>query len=286
MDLIKKKLLRAIGTAIGQFSLIEQNDRIMVAVSGGKDSYALLYLLRELQKKSPVAFTLCAVHLDQGQPGYDGRPLENYLQQQGYEYHILREDTYRIVKEKTPTGKTYCALCSRLRRGILYRAADELKCSKIALGHHRDDAIETLLLNLFFSGRMAAMPAYLLSEDKAHRVIRPLIYCAEEDLAAFASYLQFPILPCRLCGTQEQAQRQKMKTLLNTLSVEHPQVKANLLAALSNVQPSHLLDSKLTKKEVCDLSQNPIDLAHLSQGIKKESLLPILLDDNNDESAF
>jgi tRNA 2-thiocytidine biosynthesis protein TtcA len=238
-------LLRDVGRAISDFGLVEDRDRIMVAVSGGKDSYGLLVLLRALQRKAPVRFQLIAVHLDQGHPGYDGAPLAHWLAEEGFEHRILRENTYAIVTDKIPEGKTYCSLCSRLRRGILYRVADELGCNKIALGHHRDDALETLLLNLFFAGKLASMPARLTSDDGAHVVIRPLIYCAEEILARFATERAFPILPCNLCGSQSEAQRKQMKALLNRLEAEHPHLRNSMLAALGNVNPTHLLDRDL-----------------------------------------
>jgi len=241
----ERMLLRDVGRAISDFGLIENGDRIMVAVSGGKDSYGLLVLLRALQRKAPVRFELIAVHLDQGHPGYDGAPLARWLADGGYEHRILRENTYAIVTDKIPEGKTYCSLCSRLRRGILYRVADDLRCNKIALGHHRDDALETLLLNLFFAGKLASMPARLTSDDGAHVVIRPLIYCAEETLARFATERAFPILPCNLCGSQSEAQRKQMKALITRLEEDHPQIRNSMLAALGNVNPSHLLDREL-----------------------------------------
>lgn len=244
---IERLLLRDVGRAIGDFDLIADGDRIMVAVSGGKDSYSLLVLLRALQRKAPVRFDLVAVHLDQGHPGYDGSALRRWLDVEQFDHHIVTEDTYSVVTEKIPEGKTYCSLCSRLRRGILYSAATELGCNKIALGHHRDDAIETLLLNLFFAGKLAAMPARLVSDNGAHVVIRPLIYCAESDLQRLAAERDFPILPCNLCGSQSEAQRKQMKALLARLEADNPTVRQSMLAALGNVNPSHLLDRELAK---------------------------------------
>jgi tRNA 2-thiocytidine biosynthesis protein TtcA len=239
MDL-ERRLLRDLGRAISNHRLIEEGDRIMVAMSGGKDSYGLLVLLRDLQARAPVTFDLLAVHLDQGHPGYDGAPLERWLQAEGVPYKLLRENTYAIVTDKIPEGKTYCSLCSRLRRGILYRVAGELGCNKIALGHHRDDALETLLLNLFFGGKLATMPPRLVSDDGRFVVIRPLAYAAEADLAALAEARGFPILPCRLCGSQDEAQRKQMKALLADLERKHPTLRQTMLAALGNVVPSHL----------------------------------------------
>jgi tRNA 2-thiocytidine biosynthesis protein TtcA len=244
---VERRLLREVGRTIVDHRLITDGDRILVALSGGKDSYGLLVLLRDLQRRAPVRFDLLAVHLDQGHPGYDGTPLRAWLEAEGVPFRILREDTYRVVIDKIPEGKTYCSLCSRLRRGVLYRAADELGCSKIALGHHRDDALETLLLNLFFAGKLAAMPPRLVSDDGRHVVIRPLITCAESDLAALAAERRFPILPCNLCGSQSEAQRKQMKALIATLEAKHPTVRASMLAALGNIVPSHLMDARVAR---------------------------------------
>lgn len=238
---LEKRLLSLLGQASAEFGLIEPNDRIMVAVSGGKDSFGLLYLLREVQKKAPFDFSIIAVNLDQKQPGFPQDVLPNYLAREGYDFRIIEEDTYSIVKEKVPEGKTYCSLCSRLRRGILYNVAEELGATKLALGHHRDDAIETLLLNLFYSGQTKAMPAKLRSDDGRNTVIRPLIYCAESDLAELARMKQFPIIPCNLCGSQENLKRQEIKELIATLEQTNPKLRGNLLASLKNVRMTHLL---------------------------------------------
>ena len=242
---LERRLTRDVGRALNDFHLLDDGDRLLVAMSGGKDSYALCVLLRDLQRRAPIRFEIVAVHVDQGHPGYDGAPLEGWLQDQGIPYRVLHEDTYSIVTEKIPEGKTYCSLCSRLRRGILYQAATDLGCNKIALGHHRDDALETLLLNLFFGGKLATMPPRLVSDDGRHVVIRPLIYCAEDQLRAFAAERRFPILPCNLCGSQSEAQRKQMKALLAGLEAKHPTLRQTMLAALGNVNPSHLFDKKL-----------------------------------------
>jgi tRNA 2-thiocytidine biosynthesis protein TtcA len=237
----ERDLLHDVGRAVAHFDLIAAGDRIMVALSGGKDSYALLLLLESLRRRAPVDFKLVGVHLDQAQPGHDPAPLAAWLAEQGFEHHIVREDTYSIVKETVPEGRTPCSMCARLRRAILYRVADELGCNKVALGHHRDDALETLLLNLFFGGKLASMPARLTSDDGKHVVIRPLIYCAEELLGQFAASRKVPLLPCNLCGSLPNTQRKQMKTLLTQLEAEHPNLRQTMLAALGNINLSHLL---------------------------------------------
>lgn len=234
------------GHCIGEFDLISNGDRIMVCLSGGKDSYTLLHLLERARRKAEITFKLIAVHLDQGQPGYDGKPLEDWLRAEGYSYKIIREDTYSIVVDQIPDNKTYCSMCSRLRRGILYKAASQLGCNKLALGHHRDDTIETLMLNMIFSGSMHAMPPKLLSDDGAHTVIRPLLYCAESDIAEFAQQKAFPILPCNLCGSQDNLMRKRVKALLTQIEGFAPEAKNSMLAALRNVKSSHLLDRTLS----------------------------------------
>lgn len=232
---------------VGEFALIAEGDRILVAVSGGKDSYALLDLLWEARRKAPVNFELIAVHLDQGQPGYDGRALERWLLDLGAPYEILREDTYSIVLKQAAGNATYCAPCSRLRRGILYGAAAKHDCNKIALGHHRDDALETLLMNLFYAGRLQAMPARYRTNDERFEVIRPLIECAERDLIAHAANAGYPIIPCNLCGAQPGLKRDQAAELLDRLEQQIPNVRAVMLSALKNVRPSHLLDQEVAQ---------------------------------------
>ena len=242
---LRKKLARKMARAIADFDMLEDGDRVMVAVSGGKDSYSLHALLTDLQKRAPIRFTTIAINIDQGHPGYPGHLLQQYMDERGFEFRMVREDTYSIVTDKIPEGKTYCSLCSRLRRGILYRLATELGCTKIALGHHRDDAIVTLMLNLVFSGQLKAMPPKLMADDGVHVVIRPLVYCAEDELAAFAAEERFPILPCDLCGSQENLQRKAISRLLAELDERSPGARQNMLAALTNVRPSHLFDKDL-----------------------------------------
>ncbi|UQA59266.1 tRNA 2-thiocytidine(32) synthetase TtcA [Polyangium aurulentum] len=245
---LRRKLARAMSRAIGDFKMISDGDRIMCAVSGGKDSYAMHDLLVDLAKRAPVRFSVVAVNIDQGHPGYPGHLLRDYMASRGHEFRMIAEDTYSIVTDKIPEGKTYCSLCSRLRRGILYRVAQEMGCTKIALGHHRDDAITTLLLNLVFSGQLKAMPPKLVSDDGRNVVIRPLIFCAEDDLAAYAAEQAFPILPCDLCGSQENLQRKAISRLLADLDARCPGARRNMLAALANVRPSHLFDRGLWDK--------------------------------------
>jgi len=242
---LEKRLCREVGQAIMDYRMIEAGDRVMVCLSGGKDSYGLLDILLKLQARAPVRFELVAVNLDQKQPGFPAEVLPNYLSQLGIEFHIETQDTYSIVKEKIPEGKTMCSLCSRLRRGILYRVARQLRCNRIALGHHRDDMLQTFFLNMFFAGKLKGMPPKLVSDNGEFMVIRPLAYVAENDLVRWAAHRQFPIIPCTLCGSQENLQRQQVAQMLRAWQRQHPGRVETMFTALQNVVPSHLMDARL-----------------------------------------
>jgi len=242
---LRGRLEQFVGKAIGDFNMIEDGDTVMVCMSGGKDSYTLLEILRALQKRAPIKFRLIAMNLDQKQPGFPDHILPDYFKSIGVEYHIETQDTYSIVKEKIPEGKTTCSLCSRLRRGIIYKVAGELGANKIALGHHRDDMTETLFLNMFFGGKLKAMPPKLVTDKGDHVVIRPLAYCAEKDIASFARTMEFPIIPCNLCGSQENLQRQNIKEMLTAWERKYPGRSQTIFTAMQNVRPSHLMDSSL-----------------------------------------
>ena len=242
---LAKRLRRNVGQAIGDFNMVEEGDRVMVCLSGGKDSHALLDILLQLREIAPVRFELVAVNLDQKQPGFPAEVLPAYLKGLGIPFHIEEQDTYSVVKRVIPEGKTTCSLCSRLRRGVLYRVAGELGATKIALGHHRDDILETLFLNMFYGGKLKAMPPKLVSDDGRHIVIRPLAYCRERDLEAWARLRRFPVIPCDLCGSQEQLKRKETKALLREWDRRFPGRVEKIFAALGNVAPSHLADPTL-----------------------------------------
>ena len=242
---VEKKLLHYTGKAIADFNMIQKGDRVMVCLSGGKDSFTMLTILNTLRKRSNNKFEIFAFTLDQAQPGWDDSKLKNWLAAKNIPHEILTRDTYSIVKEKIPEGKTYCSLCSRLRRGIIYRYAEEHGFNKIALGHHRDDLIRTLLMSMFYTGDIRSMPPKLLSDNKKHIVIRPLCYVQERDIIAFAEEERFPIIPCTLCGSQDNLMRKRIGKLIDELAIENPKIPSNILHALQNIKPSQLMDQQL-----------------------------------------
>ncbi len=259
LNKLQKRLRRNVGQAIADFNMIEEGDRIMVCLSGGKDSYTMLEILRNLQQSAPVDFSLIAVNLDQKQPGFPADILPAYLTELGVEFKIVEENTYGIVKDKIPAGKTTCSLCSRLRRGILYRTATELGATKIALGHHRDDILQTLFLNMFYGGKLKAMPPKLMSDDGKQIVIRPLAYCREKDIERFAAARQFPIIPCNLCGSQPNLQRQVIGNMLKDWDKLYPGRIETMFRAVQNVVPSHLADSRLFDFKQLSIGDEVVD---------------------------
>lgn len=242
---LKKRLESDVGKAIADYNMIEHGDTVLVCISGGKDSYAMLSILMAMQQRAPVSFRLIAMNLDQKQPGFPADVLPVYLSGLGVEYRIVEQDTYSIVKEKIPEGKTTCSLCSRLRRGVIYRTAKELGANKIALGHHRDDIVHTLFLNLLFGGKLKGMPPKLVTDDGAHVVIRPLAYCSEADIARYARGMEFPIIPCNLCGSQSNLQRQKIREMMADWDRRYPGRTESVFSAMQNIVPSHLADGEL-----------------------------------------
>ena len=265
---LEKKLCRLAGQAIGDFGMIEDGDKVMVCVSGGKDSYAMLDILMKLRERAPIHFDIVAVNLDQKQPNFPAETLPNYLTSLGIQFHIEEQDTYSIVKRVIPEGKTTCGLCSRLRRGILYRVADELGATKIALGHHRDDILETLMLNMFYAGKLKGMPPKLRSDDGKHIVIRPLAYVPEKLLERYAADMNFPIIPCDLCGSQPNLQRQVMKEMLRDWEKKHPGRVENLFRSMHHIVPSHLMDGEAFDFQNLEISTKLSGIAARSAGDK------------------
>jgi len=263
---LEKKLCRLVGQAIGDFGMIEDNDKVMVCLSGGKDSYAMLDILLKLRERAPIHFEIIAVNLDQKQPNFPAEILPNYLKGLGVQYHIEEQDTYSIVKRVIPEGKTTCGLCSRLRRGILYRVADELGATKIALGHHRDDILETLMLNMFYAGKLKGMPPKLRSDDGKHIVIRPLAYVPEKLLERYAVDMNFPIIPCDLCGSQPNLQRQVMKEMLRDWEKKYPGRVENLFRSMHHIVPSHLMDGEAFDFKNLEISTELSGIAARSAG--------------------
>ncbi|WP_413491593.1 tRNA 2-thiocytidine(32) synthetase TtcA [Morganella psychrotolerans] len=283
---LQKRLRSHTGKAIADFNMIEDGDRIMVCLSGGKDSYTLLSVLQSLQQSAPISFSLIAVNLDQKQPGFPGHILPEYLENLGVEYKIVEENTYGIVKEKIPEGKTTCSLCSRLRRGILYRTATELGATKIALGHHRDDILQTLFLNMFFGGKLKGMPPKLMSDNGKHIVIRPLAYCREKDIEHFSEAKGFPIIPCNLCGSQPNLQRQIIKDLLRDWDKRYPGRIETMFTATQNVVPSHLCDTELFDFKSIHQGSDVVDGGDLAFDRETLPSQPVWMVDDDESSDF
>ena len=282
---LQKRLRSHTGKAIADFNMIEDGDRIMVCLSGGKDSYTLLSILQSLQQSAPIRFSLIAVNLDQKQPGFPEHILPEYLEKLGVEYKIVEENTYGIVKEKIPEGKTTCSLCSRLRRGILYRTATELGATKIALGHHRDDILQTLFLNMFYGGKLKGMPPKLMSDDGKHVVIRPLAYCREKDIERFAEAKSFPIIPCNLCGSQPNLQRQVIKDLLRDWDKRYPGRIETMFRATQNVVPSHLCDTELFDFKSIHHGSEVVDGGDLAFDRETLPVQPVWEDEDDDSEG-
>ncbi|WP_172564294.1 tRNA 2-thiocytidine(32) synthetase TtcA [Vibrio navarrensis] len=281
---LQKRIRRNTGQAIADFNMIEAGDRIMVCLSGGKDSFTMLDILLSLQKSAPVSFSLVAVNLDQKQPGFPAHVLPEYLESLGVEYKIVEEDTYSIVQDKIPEGKTTCSLCSRLRRGILYRTAKELGATKIALGHHRDDILETLFLNMFYGGKIKGMPPKLVSDNGEHVVIRPLAYCREKDIIKYADMVGYPIIPCNLCGSQPNLQRQNIKMMLNDWDKRFPGRIETMFRAMQNVVPSHLADFELFDFKSINKDSGVINGGDI--GFDKEDVPNVVADEDDVVQAF
>ncbi len=278
---LRKRLRRLVGTAIADFNMIESGDRVMVCLSGGKDSYALLDILRNLQEHAPLDFELIAVNLDQKQPGFPEHVLPDYLSKINIPFRIVEQDTYSVVKRVIAEGKTTCSLCSRLRRGVLYRVASELGATKIALGHHRDDILETFFLNMFYGGKLKAMPPKLVSDDGCHVVIRPLAYCKEKDLAAYARLVQFPIIPCNLCGSQPNLQRQVIKEMMQQWDKKYPGRLETMFTALQNIQLSHLVDTN--RYDFVGIKPHGIAIEEGDKAFDEEPLPTIQANMNHDD---
>lgn len=282
---LQKRLRRNVGKAITDFNMIEEGDRVMVCLSGGKDSFGMLDILMGLQKSAPISFELVAVNMDQKQPGFPEHVLPAYLETLGVEYHIVEKDTYSIVKSVIPEGKTTCGLCSRLRRGTLYGFAEKIGATKIALGHHRDDVVETLFLNLFHQGRIKAMPPKLLADDERNILIRPLFYCSEEDLAEYAEHKQFPIIPCNLCGSQENLQRQSIKAMLHSWEKASPGRIDTIFSAIGRVSPSQLADKNLFDFMNMSIDRSkPLESESSDQEIDEKTQVDTVSDKNEPQS--
>ncbi|MFH4666625.1 tRNA 2-thiocytidine(32) synthetase TtcA [Vibrio cidicii] len=281
---LQKRIRRNTGQAIADFNMIEDGDRIMVCLSGGKDSFTMLDILLSLQKSAPISFSLVAVNLDQKQPGFPAHVLPEYLESLGVEYKIVEEDTYSIVQDKIPEGKTTCSLCSRLRRGILYRTAKELGATKIALGHHRDDILETLFLNMFYGGKIKGMPPKLVSDNGEHVVIRPLAYCREKDIIKYADMVGYPIIPCNLCGSQPNLQRQNIKMMLNDWDKRFPGRIETMFRAMQNVVPSHLADFELFDFKSINKDSGVINGGDI--GFDKDDVPNVVADEDDVVQAF